>query len=217
MKVRNKFTEEELKLIKEAVRKAELEISGEIVPFFRTKCSEYEEVFPKSFMAFILLYVILAFVLDRVIYSAHWLDPYLLLSAAGLLAMISAFIAFFVDPVKRWFAGRRRMTEAVELNAERAFLKEEVFKTKDRTGVLIMISFFEKTVVIKADKGISSVVDKEEWQEIVDEIIKYIKQDKVKDGIITAIEKTTALIKKNGFLIKEDDTNELKNDLRLGK
>ena len=52
---------------------------------------------------------------------------------------------------------------------------EEVFKTRDRTGILIFLALFEHRAVILADEGIHRAVPREEWQALVDELVAGIR------------------------------------------
>ena len=51
--------------------------------------------------------------------------------------------------------------------ATQAFVEEEVFRTRDRTGILIFLSLFEHRVVVLADRGLDGRVTPREWEEVV--------------------------------------------------
>ena len=80
---------------------------------------------------------------------------------------------------------------------------------------MIFISFFEHEVIVMADKGISSVVDKSRWDEIVSDLIAHIREEKVVEGLEKAIARCSGILLEKGFTKSEDDTNELRDDLRL--
>lgn len=107
------------------------------------------------------------------------------------------------------------MDQATRKRAENAFLQEEVFNTRQRTGIMIFISFFEHEVIVMADKGISEVVDQKEWDSMVRKIIDNVKQGKIVDGIEAAILRCGEILLEKGFVITPDDVNELGDDLRI--
>ncbi|MGC3948225.1 MAG: TPM domain-containing protein [Chryseolinea sp.] len=117
--------------------------------------------------------------------------------------------------MKRLLAGRTNLDSTARQRAENAFLEEEVFNTRQRTGIMIFISFFEHEVIVMADKGINSVVDKSRWDEIVSDLIGNIRQGDVVNGLEKAIARCGAILFEKGFNKSEDDTNELRDDLRL--
>ena len=107
------------------------------------------------------------------------------------------------------------MDKATRNRAETAFLEEEVFNTRQRTGILIFISFFEHEVIVMADKGISKVVDQKVWDSLVRIIIEHTKKGKITDGIVSAISRCGDILLEKGFVITPDDINELGDELRL--
>ena len=56
------------------------------------------------------------------------------------------------------------MGERVAARAERAFLEHEVFATRDRTGILVFLSIFERRVVVQSTAGIDHAVDGERFE-----------------------------------------------------
>ena len=80
----------------------------------------------------------------------------------------------------------------------------------DETGVLVLISVFERKVWVLADRGINARVQAGQWDDIVQMIVEGIKQNRQTDAICEAVEKIAELLKTH-FPIKPDDMNELKN------
>jgi putative membrane protein len=128
---------------------------------------------------------------------------------------IGALKSYFITPVRRFMLNQAHLDQATRRRAETAFLEEEVFNTRQRTGIMIFISFFEHEVIVMADKGISKVVDQKEWDAMVRGIIEHIKKGKITDGIVSAIGRCGDLLLEKGFIIDPDDVNELGDDLRL--
>ena len=75
------------------------------------------------------------------------------------------------------FLTKEFMHRQVSLLSEATFLEEEVFNTKQRTGILIFMSLFEHEVQVIADKGINAKIDEKDWQAVVSIIIDGIKKD----------------------------------------
>jgi putative membrane protein len=104
---------------------------------------------------------------------------------------------------------------ATRQRAETAFLQEEVFNTRHRTGIMIFISFFEHEVIVMSDRGISKVVDQKQWDKIVADLIVHIRGGKLVEGLEGAIKRCGEILLEKGFHKTDDDVNELRDDLRI--
>ena len=211
------FSEQEKQKIKEAVSKIEKTTSGEIVTFFVKKSDNYYNV-----AAWSSLFAGIMFLLIINILSYFWLLPFKFnilqysLYQILIMTLIYVFVSF-IPSLKRLLIRKKRKEKAVHSGAVEAFINEEVFNTKERTGILIFISEFEHQVEIIADSGINDKLKDKDRKELVDTIIKGIKKNKTAEGIITAIHLYGNILVKTGYSIKSDDTNELKDDLRIGE
>ncbi|MBS1544757.1 MAG: hypothetical protein JST14_14060 [Bacteroidetes bacterium] len=214
MSVQSRFSSGDLERIKEAVRKAEDKISGEIVPVFVERSGFYTIANYRGAILFAAMSFLLIIVLDRYVPSLALYDPLFIFLAVSLGGLLGTVLTHTLDPLKRLLLSQSHMDQATHKRAENAFLEEEVFHTKHRTGIMIFISFFEKEVIVMADRGISKVVDQKEWDKMVKNIIEKIKSGQVIDGIEAAILRCGEILFEKGFLKTPDDINELRDDLR---
>jgi putative membrane protein len=129
--------------------------------------------------------------------------------------LIGALAVQYIDVLKRIFVGQEHLDRATRQRAETAFLQEEVFNTRHRTGILIFISFFEREVIVIADRGISKVVEQKEWDKLVKGITQNIRMGKVVEGISESIKRCGEILLEKGFIKTPDDVNELRDDLRI--
>ena len=112
--------------------------------------------------------------------------------------------------MKRLLISGKEIEEEVQEAAFTSFYENELYKTRDETGVLIFISVFERKVWLLADKGINAKIEAGAWQDIVGDIIKGIKARKQGEAIVTAINRIGEKLNQH-FPIKKDDTDELDN------
>ena len=111
---------------------------------------------------------------------------------------------------------KRKLINSEELNAEVkekalvSFLEQGLHETRDRTGILILISLFEHRVQVLADSGINAKVPEHTWEEIVDTIINGLKTGNTCAATCQAIERCGELLQEH-FPRKHDDTDELPN------
>jgi putative membrane protein len=215
MSIQERFSQEELERIKKAVRDAESKISGEIVPVFVEKSGFYSIATYRAALLGAAAVFLLIIIFDRYVPSLAVYDPMYIFTLVMIGGFIGALKAHFINPVKRLMLSQAHMDQATRKRAETAFLEEEVFNTRQRTGILIFISFFEHEVIVMADKGISKVVDQKEWDSLVRTIIEQIKKGNITEGIVSAIGRCGDILLDKGFVITHDDVNELGDDLRL--
>ena len=218
MSIQKRFSSQDLERIKAAVRTAEDKISGEIVPVFVEKSGIYTISLYRGFLAFAALAFLAIILFDRYANFFQDLavyDPLMIFLWVVMVGMLGALITHYVDPLKRLMMSQTHLDRATRQRAENAFLEEEVFATRHRTGIMIFVSFFEREVIVMADRGISKVVEQKEWDKLVRGITQNMKQGKVTEGIEAAILRSGEILLEKGFIKTKDDVNELRDDLRM--
>jgi len=138
-----------------------------------------------------------------------------ILFVGGSTGLGMAF-AYWVPAVKRLLAGNTLLEQRVAQRAAQAFIAEEVFQTRDRTGILLFLSHLEHKVLVVGDSGINAKVHQSEWEIIVGKMVKGINDGRPADGLIEAIDLCGVLLHKQGVKRRKHDVNELPNRLRVG-
>jgi putative membrane protein len=134
--------------------------------------------------------------------DATWLLAIQLGLAVGLFALLG-------QPwLLRKVVPAALLGERVEQRAERMFLSQAVFDTRDHTGVLILLSELEHRAVILGDRGIHARVEQQGWAQHVVHIVNAIRKGKPADGICEVLDELGVLLSRE-FPRREDDTNEL--------
>lgn len=215
MKLREKFSNEDLERIKSAVRKAEAGISGEIVPVIVARSGYYTIANYKGALLAAFTVFSLIVVFDRYVPSLAVYDPLHIFLLVLLASVIGGVLPNVSDDVKRWLVSQRHRDHATRQRAENAFLEQEVFNTRHRTGIMIFISFFEHEVIIIGDQGISKVVEQKIWDNLVNDLISYIRKGNTVEGLEVTIKRCGDILKEKGFNKTSDDVNELRDDLRI--
>src|SRR5262245_41560951 len=219
MNLKQRFKDGDLERIKAAVKKAEEKISGEIVPVIVERSGEYSIAKYKGAIISSASTFVAIVILDRFIIrdaaNTLFYDPPFILLMVVLGGVLGALITHFSDPVKRLLVARRYQNFVTRQCAENAFLEEEVFNTRQRTGIMIFVSFFEHEVIVMADAGINKVVDQSQWDEIVQGIIKDIRDGKLVEALENGIRQCGDILLDKGFRKTDDDINELRDDLRV--
>ena len=211
------FSDAERDRIREAVAEAETRTAGEIVPYVVRQRGDYDVATWRAASAGALLAGTLALAVAWLndgwgwgwLYSAWALA--LVMAGGGVLGALLTVL----DPVRRAFAGAETLDTTVHRRSAVAFVEEEVFDTRDRTGILLFVSLFEHRIEVVGDAGINAKVEPHEWEEVVGLIRDGIRQRSLADGLVAAIGKCGDLLHRRGVEIRPDDTDELPDDVRV--
>ncbi len=198
------FSKGEQQKIEAAVKAAEMKTSGEIVPMVVDSSYDYPraELIGGGSLALATGLLVSWWFGGE---SIWWFLPVF-------------FIGFFLfqqlirnlPGLKRKLIHPEELTEEVKEKALVSFLEQGLHETRDRTGILILISLFERRVQVLADSGINAKVPENTWDEIVTTIITGLKSDDACTAVCRAVERCGQLLEKN-FPRKDDDTDELPN------
>jgi putative membrane protein len=212
------LSEADLERIRRAVGEAEQRTSGEIVPYVVERSGSYEVAVWRgaSIAALMAMGLGVLFLQFYDGWGLGWLyTNWGMVLLASLAGVVGAVLTATVGALKRLLAGAGRLTRRVHRRASLAFLEEEVFHTRDRTGILLFVSLFEHRIEVLGDTGISEQVSDDEWIEIVDTIRTGIKEDHFADGLVDAVGMCGRLLETKGLAVRHDDTDELPDDVRL--
>lgn len=198
------LTEKEKDKIINCVKGVEKQTSGEIVPMIVSSSYHYPSA---NILGAMISGIFLSIMILLVIANENL---WIFLAIFGILYLLLHEIIKRTPTFKRIFITSDEMEEEVKEAAFISFYTKGLHKTKDKTGILIYISIFEKKVWVLADKGINEKVPQGAWQEIIDIIVSGIKGKKQSEAICTAIKKCSEILKEH-FPVKPDDTDELDN------
>lgn len=101
--------------------------------------------------------------------------------SAGVSA---ALLCLFFPRVARFFLDTHRAEVEVRQYAESFFLKHRLFATRGRTGLLFLISLFERRAVIMPDSGLARRLDRENLERVAARMASVL----VSGGVAAAFE-----------------------------
>lgn len=199
--------------IRSAVAEAEGRTGGEIVALALASADDYQAAFWKGAALLGLASSAAAAALDQIrpmwIARPSWM---LLYVACGLLA--GGLAARYVAPWRRWLCGPALLERRLAQRAREAFLAHSVFATRDRTGILVAVSAFERQVVVIADEGIHAKVPAGTWEELARETAATVRASGPGPALLQAVRAAGELLGAHGVARRGDDRNELPDDVR---
>jgi putative membrane protein len=193
--------------VREAVARVEAGSGAEIVPVVVDASSEYEIASWRA-AALGALAGTLTAALVAWLRPAWGGAPPTLLALPAVGALAGAALAR-LPALRRALVGRDRLDARVESAAFEAFVRHEVFRTRDRTGLLIFVSLFEHEVRILADEGVHACVPPEEWQALARLVAGEMRAQSPGKALLTAVERAGGLVAARGPRRASDDANEL--------
>lgn len=135
------------------------------------------------------------------------------------LGTIGAFLfgtglCLLVKPLQRLSISRESMKKKVEILARAMFQKGGIGNTIEKTGVFVLVSKFEKQVIIIPDSGVKNAVPPEEWKKMCKEFHSIFKEHDFFKALINRLANHKPVFNKYLPPI-EGDINELPDDLEI--
>jgi putative membrane protein len=194
------ISEQDRERISKAIRAAEAKTSGEIVCVLAQTSSDATAL-P------VLLAAVAALALPWLLVAFTAMTVYRILSLQVIVFLVLMMI-LCLPQVRVALMPRRARRAVAHRVAREQFTARGIARTKDRAGILIFVSLTERYARIIADEGIAARVRQSEWQAAVDALIAHMRDGRIADGYITAIDLCGAELAKH-FPRTEADREEL--------
>jgi putative membrane protein len=217
MNLEQLFSAEDRERIRAAVQEAEKTTSGEIVPYVVAESDPYHESVWRGGALFGAAVLAVGALLHDtfVMFSGVTVTQTVLAGFVGFA--LGAVLVRWIPALKRLLADQTTIERRVAARAATAFVDEEVFSTRDRSGILLFVSLLEHKVLVMGDAGINARVEQSAWSAIVEMVVDGIAKGAATEGLVRAIGECGALLTRSGLKIRPDDTDELSDSLRIGE
>ena len=141
-----------------------------------------------------------------------WVTSTTLLVALATVMIVGAGVslaAIFVAPFARLFLSKARAEVEVRQFARAFFLERQLFRTRRRLGVLILIARFEHRVEVVADIGYDGRIAAAEWGSVIPPMLPLLREGRADDALVAALDALDALLASRGFAGDGSAPNEL--------
>ena len=166
--------------ISAAIRTAEEKTSGEIVCVL-AETSSTATTIP------VLLAAVGALALPWLLVTFTAMPVFRILTLQ-VVAFVALIAMFCWTPVRVALMPRRARRAVAHRVAMEQFRIRGLARKKERTGILIFVSLAERYARIIADDGISARVPQSQWQAAVDVLIAHMRDGRIADGFVAAID-----------------------------
>lgn len=192
--------------VQKAIADVERNTAGELVVAVVPRSSDY--AYARGVLSFVV-----AIGVGWLAYSSFPTWPASLVFAGQVVPWTLTWWLSGVSGVLRRIVSETVQSRAVGDRTRQAFLELGLTETRDRSGVLLLVSELEHRVQILADRGIHEHVGTRGWEEIVSSVTRGIREKRSAEALCQAIERIGAVLAE-AFPARQDDENELPDRVR---
>jgi putative membrane protein len=177
---------EERQKVGAAISQAEQRTSGEIVCVLAQTSSDYL-FYPIAWAALAALISPWA----MIILTHASVERIFLIQ---LLVFGAVFLLFSAPRIRAAVVPRHVQRAAAHKTAMEQFMIHGLSAKQNRAGILIFVSMTEHYARIVADDGIAAKVTKEVWQEAIDTLLSHLREGRISDGFVAAIDQCASVL-----------------------
>jgi putative membrane protein len=186
--------------LEQAIAGLEAQTGVQLVTAVIGKADSYVELPWKAFAlgtAFAALALVVADAL-----SPRWTgaDSALIFAVAILGAgAVSALLAVAAPAYARLFLRATRRDVEVRHYAQAFFLRRELFATRGRNGILLLVALFERKVEILPDVGLHARFDRTDWRTVIDAMTPLLRERRCFGALQQGVGRLQALLLAKGM------------------
>lgn len=142
----------------------------------------------------------------------EWATSTTLLLALATVMLVGAGVALltiFVPGVARVFLSRQRAETEVRQYAQAFFLERQLFRTRRRNGILLLVARFEHRVELVADIGFDGRIAAHEWETVIPPMLGPLREGRIDEAFARGLEALDALLASRGYRGTQGAANEL--------
>lgn len=189
------LSESDKSYLETRIAEAEKKTRAQIVLATARRCDNYSEIPWKAFAFGASVVALIVFLAD-LLFPVWETSTLTLLSIVAILAagIIPALLTVTCERFARLFLLRSRKHQETLQYAESLFLSRELFVTEGRRGILILISRFEKQVVILRDSGVRERLSTDVIKTIISKMTLALKEKEFRKAFETGLDELIVLL-----------------------
>ena len=136
----------------------------------------------------------------------------ILIAVAGTLACgaLLALLTVLIPAFAKRFLSRHRGKVEVQQYAESLFLERELFATSKRTGILVLVSLFERRVILLPDRGLDDRLNESDKQNVIAAMTPLLKRKEIRKAFEAGLQELSRILETTG---SGTDENELPDEI----
>ncbi|MHB8137094.1 MAG: TPM domain-containing protein [Smithellaceae bacterium] len=194
--MKHSLTDEERKELDQRTAAAEKRTGVQIVLAIIERSDSYAELPWKAFALGASIAGLLIFIMNFLWplnspVMAALLAVVMILAAGAGLALLTVFIPDFA----RLFLPAHRAEAETKQYAESLFLNKQLFATRERKAVLLLVSLFERRIVVLPDVGLIQKINQQATENIIQHMRIYLKAGQTARALETGLKKLEDIIR----------------------
>ncbi len=194
------LTPNETEAIEARVAELEAACGVEVVTMIVGKADVYPETVWKAFALGAAATCLVVTLMDIV--RPEWVTATTFLASAIAtlgIGALCALVTVYVPAFARLFVRASRAALEVQQLAKAQFLERQLFATPGRTAVLLLVSVFERRVVILPDTGLHPRVSAAEWDAVITRMTGSLRDGKAGAALLDGLAGVSELLHAKGF------------------
>ena len=206
------LTDNDRSMLDQRIAETEKQTGTQIVLASVLRSDSYAEIPWKAFAIGASITSMLSLFLD--LFVLGWITNTLIIFSFALILASGAFFAllsvFFPRFARLFLSSQRKETETMQY-AESLFLSNELFSTQQRRGILLLVSQFERQVVILPDTGVRDLLSKEVMEEVISIMTLHLRKNELRQAMEKGLEGIHAAL--DSSFSGRTDSDELSNEI----
>jgi len=206
------LSEDDKIFLEARIAETEKKTRTQIVLATARRCDSYAEIPWKAFAFGASIAALIVFFFD-LFFPVWYTGTKILLSIGTILAagIVPALLTVISERFARMFLLRSRKQQETLQYAESLFLTRELFTTEGRRGILMLISRFEKQVVILLDTGVRERLSKDMIKTIISKMTLPLRKKELRKAFETGLEELLIVLELS--LQSTEERNELSDEI----
>jgi putative membrane protein len=203
------LSDHERNRIDQRIADVEKRTNAQIVLAVIKRSDDYAELPWKAFALSASVAGLFVVILDLLL--NYWVShTTVLIAAVVMLSTGAAFavLTIFIPGFARIFLSANRAEVEVKQYAESLFLNRELFATSKRIGILLLVSLFEKQVILLPDKGLRSRLTTNAMQDIIACMTRPLAQNELHRALENGLEELSKTLE-----LSTQGTGNIENEL----
>jgi len=208
------FSEDETQRLNARIRQLEKDTGVEVVAAVVGKCDNYPEIPWKAFASGVA-FSSLALLLQAML-RPDWMSSYGALVHTVIVLGVGATMVLLTAAWSGWarcFLDRTRAASEMRQYAQSLFLEHDVFATRGRTGLVLLVGLFERQVVILTDSGLDARLPSEGLQPVIAAMTADLKRGDRFRALNQGLSILEKSLRRAGFEPAADETDQISEAL----
>lgn len=216
--MRNAFDAQAEAAVQKRVTGLEAATGIEVVSAVIARADSYPEIPWKAFALGASLAALAS--IGAALLDPGWDASHAILEATSAVLATGAAAAvatLWMAPFARLFLPRQRREGEVLQYAQALFLETGMFRTSRHEGVLVLVSLFERQVVVVADRGVRDRLANTDLDSVIAAATRRLANGALKEGLLEGLARLEEVLIERGFQARPGRANEISDAVIRGE